>query len=117
MFDIVQSPFRQFLVNHGASSMLGYGGNAQAESGQFQTDLGLLQSGVARAHAGARGAGNSAIAARFEKMMNAGGDLPTFLSEMNGVKDVLGIYAQHTNPNANAGGASDPYADPNYTPR
>jgi hypothetical protein len=117
LFDVVNSPVRQFLVNHGASSMLGYGGNAQAETGQFQTDLGLLQSGVARAHAGARGAGNSAIAARFEKMMNAGGDLPTFLSEMNGVRDVLSIYAQHTNPNAMSGGASDPYSDPNYTPR
>jgi hypothetical protein len=116
LFDVVRSPVRQFLVSHGMGTLLGHGENAAAETGQFQTDLGLLQSGVARAHAGARGAGNTGMIERFEKLMNASGDLPTFLGELNGVKDLLSVYAKHTNPSG-AGGASDPYADPNYQPR
>jgi hypothetical protein len=115
-FDLLHSPLRQFLVKHGAGSLLGYGDDAAKKVGQFQTDMGLLQSGVARAHAGARGAGNSEIAARFEQLMNAGGDLPTFLGELQGVRDLLTTYAQHTNPNIGAA-ADDPYANPDYQPR
>lgn len=110
-FDLVGSPIRQFLVRHGASSLEP---GVADEAGRFETDLGLLQSGVARAHAGARGAGNTEMAARFEKLMNAQGDLPTFLSQLNGVRDLLSIYARHTNPNI---AASDPYSNPDYQPR
>lgn len=112
-FDLVSSPLRQFFVKHGMGTLLGYGDDAAGKSGQFQTDLGLLQSGVARAHAGARGAGNSEMAARFEQLMNAGGDLPTFLGQLKGVRDLLTIYGQHTNPSI----GGDPYANPNYQPR
>lgn len=118
-FDLVGSPLRQFLVKHGAGSVLGYM-NADPsladEAGRFETDLGLLQSGVARAHAGARGAGNTGMAERFEKLMGAQGDLPTFLGQLQGVRDLLNIYARHTNPGIGTTGA-DPYADPNYQPR
>lgn len=114
LFDIPQSAIRSFLVQHGAGTLMGYGADAAEKAGRFQTDLGLLQSGVARAHAGARGAGNSDMAARFERLMNASGDLPTFLGELQGVRDLLSIYAAHTGP---AGVGADPYANPDYQPK
>lgn len=113
-FGLIDSPLRQFFVNHGAGTLMGYGADAASNMGKFQTTLGLLQSGIARAHAGARGAGNTQMAERFEKLANASGDLPTFLGELQGVRDLLSRYAEHTNPGVTA---NDPYANPDYQPK
>ncbi len=87
--------------------------------GRFNSMLGLFQSGLARAHAGARGAGNSEIAKRFEEMLPATGDLDTFLGSLQGTEPLLRAYAAHTNPayRQPAGASADPYADPNYQPK
>lgn len=102
---------RNFLASHGMGSMMGMGPDVAEKIGRFNSDLGLLQSGVARAHAGARGAGNSGIAERFEKLMASQGDVPTFLGGLNGVRDLLKVYAAHTN---GAPATADPYSDPNW---
>lgn len=117
-FGLIESPIRQFFVQHGAGTLMGYGPDAASNMGKFQTALGLLQSGIARAHAGARGAGNTQMAERFEKLANASGDLPTFLGELQGVRELLSRYAEHTNPGITASGSgSDPYANPHYQPQ
>jgi len=115
LFDLAVSPVRGFLVKHGAGSLLGYGPEAAQEVGNFQTMLGLLQSGVARAHAGARGAGNIGMAQRFEQLMGAQGDLPTFLGQLNGVQTLLQKYGAHTAPSSGAQpDQTDPYANPDW---
>lgn len=107
---------RNFLATHGMGSLLGMGPDVAEKIGRFNTDLGLLQSGVARAHAGARGAGNSGMAERFEKLMASQGDIPTFLGSLNGVRDLLTQYASHVGGGAAPAGG-DPYSDPNYQPK
>ena len=114
LFDLAVSPVRGFLVKHGAGSLLGYGPDAAEQVGNFQTMLGLLQSGVARAHAGARGAGNTGMAERFEQLMNAKGDLPTFLGQLDGVQTLLTKYASHTAPSGGGAAQPDPYANPDW---
>lgn len=89
---------RRFAAEHGAGTLLGVDDNTASQMGQFETTHGLLISAIQRAHAGARGAGNSDMAARFEKLLADQGDIPTFLGELKGMRGLLEQYASHTNP-------------------
>lgn len=90
---------RRWAAQHGLGTLFGMGDDTAQKIGQFETLHGLLISAIQRAHAGARGAGNSDMAARFEKLLADQGDLPTFLGGLTGMRALLGQYASHTNPN------------------
>lgn len=98
LFTPVVGTVRRFAAQHGAGTLLGMGDQTASDLGQFETTHGLLMSMIQRAHAGARGAGNSEMAARFEKLLADQGDLPTFLGELKGMRGLLEQYASHTNP-------------------
>ena len=117
LFNLASSPLRQWLVGHGAGTMMGVGPNEAAQAGEFQTKLGFFQDAVKRAITNARGSGNNAAVERYNRLMNASGDLPTFMGEMDGTRDMLTPFATHTNSAVSSGTAADPYANPNYTPR
>lgn len=89
---------RQAFANHGAGSLMGMGPDVAGKIGNFNSEMGLLISAIQRAHAGARGAGNEAMAKRFEELLNAQGDIPTFLGALGGAKNWMQQYASHTNP-------------------
>lgn len=108
LFHPVVGTVRQFLANHGAASVAGVDPQTASDIGDFNTQMGLLQSGVARAHAGARGAGNSEIAKRFEQLMNANGDYPTFLGSMRGMTSFLSRYQSALHNGANPDNPNDP---------
>jgi uncharacterized phage infection (PIP) family protein YhgE len=74
-----------------------------SQIGQFETQRSLLLKGVARALAGARGAGNSSLAASFEKLASAEGDLPTYIGQLNALRQDLEIAAAQTNPSRKRG--------------
>lgn len=108
LFHPVVGSVRTWLANNGAASLAGVDPQTASDIGDFNTQMGLLQSGMARAHAGARGAGNSAIAARFEQLLNAKGDYPTFLGAMRGAASFLGRYQAALHNGANPDDPNDP---------
>jgi len=62
--------------------------------GQFTTEAGLLKSGVARAHGGARGGGSVEMLKSLDPLLDPGvKDLDTFLGNLAGAKDFIDIYA------------------------
>lgn len=89
---------RRYLAHHGLGTLAGVDDRTASDMGQFETTHDLLLSAIARAHAGARGAGNTGMAERFDKLLASQGDLPTFLGQLKGMRGLLNQYAQHTNP-------------------
>lgn len=62
--------------------------------GKFRTDVGLLKSGMAMVHGGARGGGSTGMAGRMDMLMNAKTmDLPLFLGSTDAFKGWLQQYA------------------------
>jgi hypothetical protein len=62
--------------------------------GQFITESGLLVSGVAKAHGGARGGGSIQMVEQLKPLLDPGNkDLDTYLGNLNGAMDVLNGYA------------------------
>jgi hypothetical protein len=62
--------------------------------GQFQANIMLLQTAVARAHAGARGAGNVTLLQHMEKIMpGTAADLPTLMGSLDAVGGWMQTYA------------------------
>jgi hypothetical protein len=58
------------------------------------TDNGLLVSGIAKAHGGARAGGSIQMIAQLEKLLAAANkDLPTFLGNLQGARDFMQTYA------------------------
>jgi len=98
---------RRGAAHYGVGTLLGVPDQTATDLGQFESTHDLLVANVARALAGARGAGNSAMAARFEKIMNDSGDIPTFLGELKGVRSFLEQQASVLNPGQGAAGAPD----------
>lgn len=71
-------------------------GNPQAAEllGQFRADVGLLKSGMAMVHGGARGGGSPAIAARMDALINADKmDLSLFKGATSSFRKWLTTYA------------------------
>jgi hypothetical protein len=102
------SRFREFVAGKVGAGQLA-GGNAENARliGQFRADMGLLQTAVARAHAGARGAGNVTLLQHMESIMPGNSaDLPTFLGSLDGVGSWMQTYAEHGPHKPGAGGAS-----------
>lgn len=62
-------------------------------TGQFATNLGLMASGAARVHGGARGGGNSTMLEYMKGLLSADSTLPMFLGRMDGVQDYMEGYA------------------------
>lgn len=108
LFNPVIGPIRSFFAKHGVSSLMGVDPQTSSDIGDFETQMGLLQSGIARAHAGARGAGNSEIAKRFEDLLNAKGDYSTFLGKMHGAASFLQQYQAALKSGANPDNPNDP---------
>jgi hypothetical protein len=90
---------RRFLSQHGMGTLAGVDDATASQMGQFETTHDLLLSAIARAHAGARGAGNTGMAQRFEKLLSTVGDLPTFAGQLRGMRSLLEQYAKHVDPN------------------
>lgn len=83
-------------------------GNPQAAEllGQFRSDVGLLKSGMAMVHGGARGGGSPAIMARMDALINANKmDLPLFKGATASFKKWLTQYAGK--PEAGGGATSE----------
>lgn len=98
---------RRTASQHGMASLMGVDDATAGQIGQFESTHDLLMSALARAHAGARGAGNNGMADRFEKIMNDQGDIPTFLGDLQGIRGLLEQYASHVNPNRGFSSAGD----------
>lgn len=90
---------RRYLAQKGLGTIAGVDDNTASSMGQFETTHDLLLSAIARAHAGARGAGNMGMAARFDKLLGSQGDLPTFVGQLRGMRSLLETYAKHVDPN------------------
>lgn len=118
LFNPLVGPIRRFAAEHGAGTLMGVDDQTASDIGYFNDITDLLKSGLSRAHAGARGAGNSEMAARFDKLLGGIGDFPTFSGQLGAIETILRQYASKLYPEygENALGA-DPYADPNYNPR
>lgn len=81
-------------------------GNPQAAEllGEFRTDVGLLKSGMAMVHGGARGGGSTGMAARMDALINAKTmDLPLFLGSTKTFKKWLSTYAEDDKPGGGGG--------------
>lgn len=117
LFNPVVGPIRKFAASHGAGSLMGVDDATAAKIGEFNNITDLLRSGLARAHAGARGAGNSGMAERFDKLLGGIGDFPTFAGQLQGIEELLRTYSGNLYPDEAPGGGMDPYADENYQPR
>ena len=117
LFNPVVGPIRKFAASHGAGSLMGVDDATSAKIGEFNNITDLLRSGLARAHAGARGAGNSGMAERFDKLLGGIGDFPTFAGQLQGIEELLRTYSGNLFPDEAPGGGNDPYADENYQPR
>jgi hypothetical protein len=91
-----------------AEQMFGSTDKARAV-GKFLTDVGLLETGAARAHGGARGGGSPMMLQHMESIMGAGTkDLPTFLGNLDAVSEWMQGYANMVPTNRDAGGATPP---------
>jgi hypothetical protein len=115
----IQGRFRDFVAGKIGAGQLA-GGNPEAARliGKFQADMGLLQTAVARAHAGARGAGNVTLLKHMESIMPGGvADLPTFLGSMDAVEGWMQTYAEHGKKSGGTAGPETPGTVPgNETP-
>lgn len=72
-------------------------GNPEAAEllGEFRTDVGLLKSGMAMVHGGARGGGSTGMAARMDALISSKTmDLPLFLGATKTFKKWLKTYAE-----------------------
>jgi hypothetical protein len=98
IFTPIIGGLRQAAAGHGLSTLAGMGPEMAQKISEFNTLGQGLVSGFARAHAGARGAGNLGLIQRFEKLAPMQGDLPSFIGGLKGMTDVLGQYASHALP-------------------
>lgn len=72
--------------------------------GEFRTDVGLLKSGMAMVHGGARGGGSPGMAARMDALINSDKmDLPLFLGATTTFKKWLTQYAGQAKAGAGTG--------------
>jgi hypothetical protein len=71
--------------------------------GQFQANLGLLRSAVARAHGGARGGGSPTMIEHMKTIIQGGGDVPTFLGSTAAVRDWMQTYADEAKQDTKGG--------------
>jgi hypothetical protein len=89
------------LVN-GESSAANIAGLTDAQKqtvGEFAAAGGLLVTGIARAHGGARAGGSPAMIEHLTKLLDATNrDLPTFIGALNGERDFMNTYAHMGEP-------------------
>ena len=100
----ISGRWRDFAAGKIGSGELA-GGNPETARliGKFQADVGLLQTAVARAHAGARGAGNVTLLQHMEKMMpGTAADFPTFTGSLDAVQGWMQTYADDLKPKTKA---------------
>jgi hypothetical protein len=88
---------RRFLAQHGMGTLAGVDDATAKQMGKFESDHDLMMTQIANAITGARGAGSSAIANRFDKILSTAGDLPTFYGQLEAVRSMLEGMARHTN--------------------
>lgn len=112
LFQPVIGSARTMLAGHGLGSLMGVDDLTTNHIARFNTLIEAVKSGFARAHAGARGAGNSGMAERFDKLVPVQGDYQSFLGGLQGMGDMLQHYATHTDPSAQ--NTADPYSNPNW---
>lgn len=78
----------------GASDLIPGGGPNARKLGKFLTDVGLLETGVARVHGGARGGGSPMMLEHMKAIMDAHGkDLDIFLGNLDSAQEWMGRYA------------------------
>jgi hypothetical protein len=66
--------------------------------GRFRSELKLLQSASARAHAGARGAGSESLLKAMEQVIAGGTDMPTFMGSLDGLQSFMEGYSRLGEP-------------------
>ena len=90
-----------------AASLMGLTPEQRKTVGEFASAAGLLNSGVARAHGGARGGGSIQMIEQMEKLLDAKNkDLPTYLGALQGARDWMQNYAD-MGGKITTGGAAD----------
>jgi hypothetical protein len=87
--------WRDILSKEGAAdSIAGLTPEQKRLVGQFVTQAGLLKSGIARAHGGARGGGSIQMLESLSPILDpANKDLDVYLGNLIGAKDVIHGYA------------------------
>jgi len=77
--------------------------------GEFASAAGLLVTGIARAHGGARAGGSIQMIQMLEKLFDASNkDLNTFIGNLNGARDFMSAYAQMGESKPSGGGVTPP---------
>ena len=95
MFVPVIGGIRQTLAGHGLSTLAGQGPDIAQKMNEFNSLGQIMTMSVAKALAGARGAGNSGLISRFEKLAPMQGDLPSYIGGLKGMTDFLTEAASH----------------------
>jgi hypothetical protein len=95
MFVPVLGGLRQFAAGHGLSTLAGQGPDVAQKMNEFNSLGQIMTMSVAKALAGARGAGNSGLISRFEKLAPMQGDLPSYIGGLKGMTDFLTEAASH----------------------
>jgi hypothetical protein len=81
--------------------------------GRFRSNVGLLKSGMAMVHGGARGGGSPEMAKRMDGLINANRmDINLFLGATEGFRDWLGSYADTSNNSNTPTTPANPNAKP-----
>jgi hypothetical protein len=119
---------RQSAAGHGLSTFAGLGPDMAQKISEFNSLGSGMTMSMAKALAGARGAGNSGLISRFEKLAPMQGDLPSFIGGLKGMTDLLTQAASHSyspdqiqqmmsqiNPTGVGGGSTPTGVSPNPT--
>jgi hypothetical protein len=99
--------FRQLASKESsAASLEGLTPDQKRLVGQFVTKSGLLMSGIAMVHGGARGGGSTQMLEQLKPLLNPGNkDLQTYLGNLDAAHDVLTGYS---NMDTSSGGSNAP---------
>jgi hypothetical protein len=96
IFTPLLGSLRQAAAGHGLSTLAGMGPDMAQKISEFNSLGSGMTMSMAKALAGARGAGNSGLISRFEKLAPMQGDLPSFIGGLKGMTDLLTQAASHS---------------------
>ena len=101
--------WRQIVSGEGLGSLSGLTPEQRAVVGEFASNAGLLITGIARAHGGARAGGSPQMVAELKKYLDAGNkDYDTFRGNLNGARNFMKTYAAMGEPPPKVDAKKDP---------